>query len=489
MSIDHSSAVTPHSALRTPHSLASRRHFLYGLGTGLGSVALTALLAADSTTPQATTHDPQSPLAPKPGHHSARAKNCIFLMMEGGPSHIDTFDPKPALAKYHLREFVREGKQKSAMESGKRYYVQSPFRFGRAGQSGADIAENWTHLAKVADELCFYRGCQVDSVNHPTAMYQMNCGNRFGGDPAFGAWVTYGLGSLNRDLPGFIVLPEVSYPQGGAANWSNGFLPAHFQGTPLRAKGSPILDLAPPPQVTAARQRANLDLLAQLNREHAVEHPWHAELAARMDNYELAFRMQMQVPEVLDLSQEDARTQALYGIGDAATDAFGRKCLLARKLVEKGVRFVQLYHGSWDSHDYIERAHGNLVRGVDQPIAALITDLKQRGLLDETLIVWCGEFGRTPDNGVRGGVAYGRDHNPNAMTIWLAGGGCRAGHTIGATDDLGLTAIDGVHHVRDLHVTLLHLLGLDDNKLTFYHAGRFKQLSQIGGQVIKELVA
>jgi hypothetical protein len=351
------------------------------------------------------------------------------------------------------------------------------------------MAENWQHLAGVADELCFFRGCQVDSVNHPTAMYQMNCGNRFGGDPAVGAWVTYGLGSLNQDLPGFIVLPELSYPQGGAANWSNGYLPAHFQGTPLRPKGSPILDLQPPEGVTREHQRMNLDLIARLNQAHAADHPWHEELIARMDSYELAFRMQMQVPAVLDLSSEDAKTRELYGIGRSATDSFGRKCLLARKLVEKGVRFVQLYNGSWDSHDYIARAHANLIRGVDQPIAALITDLKRRGLLESTLVVWCGEFGRTPDNGVREGTAYGRDHNPKAMTIWLAGGGVNAGHTIGATDEMGMEAVEGVAHVRNLHVTLLRLLGLDDNKLTFYHAGRFKQLSQFGGTPIKDLIA
>ncbi len=458
----------------------TRREFIYSLGTSLGSVAFSSMLAAA---------EKANPLAPKQGHFPAKAKNVIFLMMEGGPSHIDTFDPKPVLTKLHLQEFTREGKQKSAMESGKRYYVQSPFKFIKAGQSGADMAENWSHLAKVADEICFFRGCQVDSVNHPTAMYQMNCGNRFGGDPGIGAWVNYGLGTMNQDLPGFIVLPEVSYPQGGAANWSNGYLPASFQGTPLRAKGSPILDLTPPEGVTTEHQRRNLDLIAKLNQSHAAESPWHEELTARMDNYELAFRMQMQVPEVLDLSKEDAKTKELYGIGQDKTDAFGRKCLLARKLVEKGVRFVQLYNGSWDSHDYIERAHGNLVRGVDQPIAALISDLKQRGLLESTLIVWCGEFGRTPDNGVRGGTAYGRDHNPKAMTIWLAGGGCNAGHTIGATDETGMQAVEGIAHIRDFHVTLLRLLGLDDNKLTFYHAGRFKQLSQFGGTVIKELIA
>jgi len=458
----------------------TRRDFIYSLGASLGSVAFTSLLAANEKI---------SPLAPKQCHLPAKAKSVIFLMMEGGPSHIDTFDPKPALAKMHLQEFTREGKQKSAMESGKRYYVQSPFKFAKHGESGADIADNWSHLAKVADEICFFRGCQVDSVNHPTAMYQMNCGNRFGGDPGIGAWVTYGLGSINQDLPGFIVLPEVSYPQGGSANWSNGYLPAHFQGTPLRPKGSPILDLNPPEGVTRDHQRRNLDLIAKLNTAHLAEHPEHEELSARMDSYELAFRMQMQVPEALDLSNEDAKTQSHYGIGNDATDSFGRKCLLARKLVEKGVRFVQLYNGTWDSHDFIERAHGNLVRGVDQPIAALIADLKQRGLLDSTLIVWCGEFGRTPDNGVRGGTAYGRDHNPNAMTIWLAGGGCNAGHTIGATDELGMSAVEEVHNVRDLHVTLLRLIGLDDNKLTYYHAGRFKQLSQFGGKVIDGLIA
>jgi hypothetical protein len=419
----------------------------------------------------------------------AKAKNCIFLMMEGGPSHIDCFDPKPMLEKLHLKEFTREGKMKSAMESGKRYYVKSPFKFAQHGQSGAWMSEPWQHLSKVADELCFYRGCQVDSVNHPTAMYQMNCGNRFGGDPAIGSWVNYGLGSVNQDLPGFIVLPEISYPQGGSANWGNGYLPAQFQGTALRAKGSPILDLRPPQGITPEHQRANLDLLGKLNAKHAEDHPWHDELKARMNNYELAFRMQMQVPEVIDLEQEDAKTkESCTASAQDATDAFGRKCLLASKLVEKGVRFVQLYAAPGTATT-TSSAPTAISSAVDQPIAALIADLKQRGLLDDTLIVWCGEFGRTPDNGVRGGTAYGRDHNPKAMTMWFAGGGCKAGHTIGSTDDRGMEAIEEVHHVRDVHVTLLRLLGLDDNKLTFYHGGRFKQLSQIGGQVIEKLIA
>jgi hypothetical protein len=476
--------------------LKQRRSFLYGLGASLGSVALTALLReyahGQEGSREATEDHEQgrksNPLTPRTGHFPAKAKSCIFLMMEGGPSHIDTFDPKPHLEKVHLQEFVREGKQKSAMESGKRYYVQSPFKFKKVGQSGADMAENWEKLAKFGDDLCFFRGCQVDSVNHPTAMYQMNCGNRFGGDPAIGSWVTYGLGSINQDLPGFVVLPEVSYPQGGSANWGNGYLPASFQGTALRPKGSPILDLSPPRGVTQQLQQDNLNFLSQINQAHLSQHSWHSDLEARMQSYELAFRMQTEVPVSLDLSQEDQRTQEMYGLGVAETDAFGRKCLLARKMVESGVRFVQLYNGTWDSHDYIERAHGNLVRAVDKPIAGLLEDLKQRGLLETTLIVWCGEFGRTPDNGVRGGTAYGRDHNPNAMTIWLAGGGCNAGHTIGATDELGMTAVEEVRSIRDFHVTLLRLLGLDDNKLTYYHAGRFKQLSQFGGRVIDKLI-
>lgn len=460
-----------------------RRQFLYGLGATLGSVALTSMLAEDGAC-----RSPQD-RATKAPHLPAKAKNCIFLMMEGGPSHIDTFDPKPALEKLHLTEFQRGGKMKSAMESGKRYYVRSPFKFRKAGTSGADICDRWEHLAKVVDDICFYRGCQVDSVNHPTAMYQMNTGNRFGGDPALGAWVNYGLGSENRNLPGFVVLPEISFPQGGAANWSNGFLPATYQGTTLRPSGSPILDLQPMAAVTRDHQRSNLDLLAELEQRHKQQHPENTVLEARLKAYELAFRMQVEVPEVLQLEQEDQRTRDLYGLDQQATSAFGSKCLLARKLVEKGVRFVQLYAGTWDSHDYIERAHGNLIHQVDRPIYALIKDLKQRGLLDETLVVWCGEFGRSPDNGVRGGTAYGRDHNPSAMTIWLAGGGVAAGRTVGATDETGAEAVECVHHVRDFHITLLRLLGLDDNQLTYFHGGRFKQLSQFGGQAIPELIA
>ena len=465
--------------MSTNNLSGNRRDFCAGFGSLLGLTALQSLVRAED-----------EPTAGLPrAHVPAKAKQCIFLTMEGGPSHIDTFDPKPKLADLHLQEFHRAGKQKSAMESGKRYYVQSPFQFTRAGESGADIATNWRHFSKCVDDVCFYRGCQVDSVNHPTALYQMNTGNRFGGDPALGAWMTYGLGSLNENVPSYVVLPEVSYPQGGAANWAAGFLPADYQGTPLRPTGSPILDLTPPAGISRKHQRANLDLLQRLNDAHAQRRPAHADLRTRMQTYELAFRMQMQAPEILDLTREDAQTLELYGVGVEPTHAFGRKCLLARRLVESGVRFVQVYAGTWDSHDYIARAHGNLVEQVDRPIAALLTDLKQRGLLDETLVVWGGEFGRSPDNGVRGGTAYGRDHNPSAMTIWLAGGGVAAGRTVGATDETGAEAVECVHHIRDFHVTLLRLLGLDDNSLTYFHGGRHKQLSQFGGEAIEELLA
>ena len=459
---------------------ATRRDFLYGLGATLGTAAFNSLLQAEQA----------GPLAAKPAHHAARAKACIFLFMEGGPSHLDTFDPKPKLADLHMKEFTRQDKFASAMASGKRYYVKSPFRFRRAGQSGLALAEPFHHLAQVADELCVYRGCQAESIDHPTACYHLNTGNRFGGDPAIGAWASFGLGTLNQNLPAFVVLPEGAFPQGGAANWSNGFLPAYHQGTPLRPTGSPILDLNPPPNVTRPLQRANLDLLAKLNAADRDRHPNHTDLAARMEAYELAFRMQVQVPDVLDLSKESEATRELYGIGQPETDSFGRRCLLARKLVQHGVRFVQLFEGGWDSHDYLERSHAARIRATDRPIAALITDLKRMGLLESTLLIWSGEFGRSPDNGVRGGEnVAGRDHNAKAMAVWFAGGGVRKGHALGATDELGEKAVQVVHPLKDLHCTILHLLGLDDNRLTYFHEGRYKQLSQTGGSLIKELLA
>jgi hypothetical protein len=285
-----------------------------------------------------------------------------------------------------------------------------------------------------------------------------------------------------------VVLPGAYYPQGGAANWSNGYLPAHHQGTPLRAKGSPILDLYPPKGVPRHIERANLDLLSEFELGHRARHPEHESLAARMHSYELMYRMQTEVPGVLDLDGENERTKALYGIGDPKTDQFGRSCLLARRLVEKGVRFVQAYSVGWDSHDDLKSAHGNRIGSVDKPMAALIQDLKQRDLLKDTLIVCCGEFGRSPDNATKRG-RVGRDHNPTGMNVLFAGGGTKAGQYVGATDEVGGEAVDVVHPIKDLHTTILHLLGLNDNKLTFFHGGRFKQLSQTGGEVIGELLA
>jgi hypothetical protein len=452
---------------------------------GLGTVALSALLAQEEAR--------AGVLAPKKPHHAAKAKHCIFLLMEGGPSHIDTFDPKPKLESLHMTRFQKERTRFEAnMNTGERYYVRSPFQFRRAGQAGVGINSLLESFAKEVDEVCFYRGLQAESVNHPTALYHLNTGNQFGGDPAVGAWVAYGLGAENQNLPAFVVLPDVAYPQGGAANWSNGFLPAHYQGTPLRSEGAPVLDMAPPAGVTPERQRTMLEFLQGLNRAHHERHPHHEELSARIESYELAFRMQAEMPKVLEIDQESDETKQMYGIGgpDKGADAIGRRCLLARRLVEHGVRFVQVIAGGWDSHDYIEKAHGARLRAIDKPIAALIRDLKRTGLLEETVVVWAGEFGRSPDNGIRrGGEAWGRDHNVKAMPLWLAGGGVKAGHIVGATDDVGGAAIEVVHPLKDFHVTLLHLLGLDDSRLRYFHAGREKQLSQTGGQPIRELLA
>lgn len=471
-----------HARGLTPAAV-NRREFLFGGGMGLGAVALSSLLASEAR---------GGPLTPRPQHLPAKAKHCIFLLMEGGPSHIDTFDPKPKLEQLHMTRFQKErNKFEANMNTGERYYVRSPFSFQRAGKMGIEINSLFREFGSVVDDVCFYRGLKAESVNHPTALYHLNTGNQFGGDPAVGAWTAYGLGTENQNLPGFVVLPDVAYPQGGAANWSNGYLPAHYQGTPLRPEGTPILDMRPPAGVTTERQRANLDLLSKLNAMHRSQHAEHEELAARLESYELAFRMQAEMPDVVDLRKESAETLALYGVGsnDKDVDALGRRCLLARRLVQAGVRFVQVIAMGWDSHDYIEKAHGTRIQVMDRPVAALLKDLKRTGLLEETLVVWAGEFGRSPDNGIRrGGQAWGRDHNANAMAVWMAGGGVRGGRIVGATDETGGAAVEAIHPLKDFHVTLLHLLGLDDNKLRYLHAGREKQLSQTGGALIRELV-
>lgn len=461
-----------------PTNLTRRREFLYGLSASLGAVALSDLLAAEST----------GPLSVKQPMHQPRAKACIMLFMEGGPGHMDTFDPKPKLNELHKTPSDRV----AGLATGKRFYVGSPFKFRKVGNAGLEMSDQWVHLAKpeVADEFCNFRGCQAESLNHPEALFHMNTGSRLGADPALGAWVTYGLGSVNQNLPGYVVMTELAAPQGGARNWSNGFLPAHFQGTKLRPTGSPILNLNARSNKTRKHQRRALDELHFLNDRHHRQHPEHADLAARMENYELSFRMQAEMPHVLQLEQESKQTLSDYGLDDPSTKTFGKQCLMARRLVENGVRFVQIFSGGWDSHDYLQRGHAARIKSVDKPIAALIADLKQRGMLEDTLVIWTGEFGRTPDNNHRGGVyAIGRGHNVDAMTMMLAGGGVKKGAIVGATDDIGAEAVEQKHPIRDLHVTLLHLLGLDDNKLTYFHGGRFKQLSQFGGEVITDILA
>ncbi len=463
----------------------SRRQALYGLGTSLGCVAFSSLLKADDET---VSKPNRSPLAPKTPMHPARAKNVIMLFMEGGPGHMDTFDPKPELTRLHKQE----SKLPFGQETGFKFFVGSPFGFNKVGDTGIEMCDQWKHLADplVANELCNYRGCQAESLNHPEALFHMNTGSRLGGDPALGAWTTYGLGTENQNLPGYVVMTELALPQGGPTNWSNGFLPPHYQGTRLRPEGSPILDLAPPQYKSREHQRRALDELARLNAAHLNSLGVPDErLQARMESYELAFRMQTEVPGVVDLSKETEQTLEMYGLNEPETATFGRQCLMARRMVENGVRFVQIFSGGWDSHDYLQRGHTSRIKSVDKPMAALIRDLKQRGMLEDTLVIWTGEFGRTPDNNKRGGVySLGRGHNNRAMTMLLAGGGVKPG-VVGATDELGSSAVECVHPIRDLHVTLLHLLGLDDNKLTYFHGGRFKQLSQFGGNVISDIVA
>ena len=462
----------------------SRRKALLGLGATLGSVALTSMLDADENESQ-----PERPsLRPKKPMLPPKAKRVIMLFMEGGPGQMDTFDPKPELTRLHKSE----SHLKVGQEKGFKFFVGSPFRFRKVSETGVEMSEPWQHMSDpyVADELCNFRGCQAESLNHPEALFHMNTGSRLGGDPALGSWTTYGLGTVNQNLPGYVVMTELALPQGGATNWSNGFLPPHFQGTRLRPNGSPILDLTPPDYKTSKHQRRALDELARLNQMHLENMPVQDErMQARIDGYELAYRMQAEVPGVIDLSQESPQTHAMYGLDEMETREFGRQCLMARRMLESGVRFVQIFSGGWDSHDYLERGHTARIKSVDKPMAALLRDLKQRGLLEETLVIWTGEFGRTADNNKRGGVySIGRGHNNQAMTMLMAGGGVKPG-VVGTTDDFGAEAVECVHPIRDLHVTLLHLLGLDDNKLTYFHGGRFKQLSQFGGQVIKEIIA
>ncbi len=456
--------------------ITHRRNFLKSAGGGFGALAANALLASEQ----------------KP-HFAPKAKSVIFLFMYGGPSQVDTFDPKPALEKWNGKPVpvYREGDSFFTGET-KPTAMPSPWNFQRHGESGLAISELYPHLSQCADELCVIRSMHADSNNHGPALSQMNTGFILPGYPTMGSWIGYGLGSENENLPDYVVLlDKQGAPVNGAINWSNGFMPARYQGTPFRPSGPPIAYLNRAQGVSQEDQRARLDLLREWNRDYAQKNPGQSELEARLESYELAFRMQMHAPEVTDLSQESKAMKDAYGLEDSFTGHFGRNCLLARRMVERGVRFVQVYSGgdqgpsAWDAHKDLKGNHARQCRQTDRPIAALLTDLKQRGLLDETLVIWGGEFGRLPTH--QGSA--GRDHNPFGFSMWMAGGGIKGGMAYGATDEFGYRAAENKMHVHDLHATILHLLGLDHQRLTYRHNSRDFRLTDVHGKVCQDILA
>lgn len=479
----------------------TRRELVWEMGGGFASLALTSLLSADGfftstsvVAGEAAVKGQAAPLAPRPAHFPAKARSIIFLMMNGGPSQVDTFDPKSALEKYGGQPLPTD---KKFINSGGRkigFLTPSFRKFRPGGQSGLPVSDFFPRVREHADKLAVIRSCHTDSHAHGSALVAMNTGKTQIGRPSLGSWAVYGLGSPNQDLPGYVVLLDKrGGPISGQPNWSSGFMSAAYSGTLFRPSGDPILDLRGPEHVDRVAQRRQLDLLNQLNQQHLDAHPGGRELAARISTYELAYRMQAAAPEAVDLAQESRGTLESYGVGKPPTDEFGRNCLIARRLVERGVRFVQLYSGgghledTWDAHASIEKNHGQHAGEVDQPIAALLTDLEQRGLLDSTLILWGGEFGRMPFSEGKG--EPGRNHNPYGFSMWLAGGGVKGGTAHGATDELGFEAIENKVHLHDLHATVLHLLGLDHEKLTYFHQGRNERLTDVYGKVVHEILA
>ncbi|MDB5318703.1 MAG: hypothetical protein JWN40_334 [Phycisphaerales bacterium] len=465
---------------------ASRREFLRHAGGGFGMLALASLLSRHGLLAAAE----PNPLAPRPPHHFGSARSVIFLFMSGGPSHVDLFDPKPdliRLAGQPIPESFGTFKTRRAVAKNK---LLAPCRpFAKHGQCGMDVSSYLPHISRCVDDICLLRGCYGDSVTHPESVYLMNTGTILMGKPSLGAWATYGLGTENENMPAFVVLPDpAGWVKGGAPAWGNGFLPATYQGTILRGGESPILNLRTPRGVSADQQHATLDLINNLNRQNQRAAEEDSELAARTAAYELAFRMQAHAPEVVDITRETDATKMLYGLGDKTTAEFGLRCLFARRMVERGVRFVQLYCGDtngWDGHSDVDGNHTKLCAQSDLPVAGLLTDLKSRGLLDSTLVVWGGEFGRMPMS--EGG--NGRDHNPHGFCMWMAGGGIKGGQVIGATDAVGLRATEDRTHVHDIHATILHLLGLDHTRLTYRHNGRNERLTDVAGQVINKALA
>ncbi|MCS7046527.1 MAG: DUF1501 domain-containing protein [Gemmataceae bacterium] len=464
----------------------SRRDFLLHAGAGFGALALSYLLRDDPALAQPSV---VNPLAPKPPHLPPRATSVIFLFMEGGPSSIDLFDPKPLLQRLAGQRLPASFRPViTPMGETDAPLLPSRRRWRRHGQSGLWISDWYPHLATCADDLAVIRSCWANGLNHSAGVCQMNTGSTLAGRPSLGAWVSYGLGTVNQNLPAFVVMQDSpAQVSNGPRNWGAGFMPAVYQGTRLQPGPEPIAHLHPPAGVSAERQRGRLDLLNHFNRQHQLSRTQQTELEARIASYELAFRMQAHAPEAVDLSSETAETQRLYGIDERETAAFGRICLLARRLVERGVRFVQLYHGAgskWDAHTRLEANHTEQCRSSDKPIAGLLKDLKRRGLLETTLVIWGGEFGRTPMSE----KGDGRDHNPYGFTMWLAGGGVRGGQTIGSTDEVGLHAVEDRLHVHDLHATILWLMGLDNLRLVYRHQGRPETPTLNEGEAYRRLV-
>jgi hypothetical protein len=462
----------------------SRRWFLRDCGVGLASIAAGALLAEDAARAAPASGDP---LAPRPPHFPARARRVIYLFQAGAPSQPELFDYKPELSK-------RDGQLPPAeLLQGYRAAFINPnsallgpkFRFARHGRCGMELSEVLPHTARVADDLCLIRSMQTEAVNHAPAQIMMNSGSQQFGRPSFGSWALYGLGSASANLPGFAVLTSAKGTSGGASNYGSGFLPTLYGGTPFRGAGDPVLYLSNPPGIDQAAQRASLEALNRLN-ELALPSAGDPEIAARIQSYEMAYRLQTSAPELMDLRGESKAMLARYGIKDPSEASFARNCLLARRLIERGVRFVQLFHEVWDQHSNLTAGVKQNARDTDQASAALVTDLKGRGLLDDTLVIWGGEFGRTPM--VQGGND-GRDHHNRCFSIWLAGGGVKAGHIFGQTDDFGFNVVADPVHVHDLHATLLHLLGLDHTRLTFRFQGRDYRLTDVHGHVVKGLLA
>jgi hypothetical protein len=463
----------------------TRREFFTQAGSGLAGMAL-ASMAGQEQAQAAKTVDP---LAPKPGHHPAKAKSVIWLFMEGGPSHIDLFDPKPKINEMHGQPVPASyGKLITAMGTASNTLMGSPRKWKQHGKSGLWVSDWYPHIAEHMDDIAVLRSCWANGLNHVGSVCQMNTGDILAGRPSMGAWVTYGLGAANKNLPTFVILLDDREPVGGPKNWSAGFLPASFQGSLFRQGDTPIFHLKPPAGTTKEQQRNKIEFLRSLNDKFGANKQEDTELEARIRSYELAFEMQATAPEAVDLTKETAATRHLYGMDEAATHEFGRNCLMARRLVERGVRFVELYCGSgsgWDAHSNIEGNHGKWCRASDKPIAGLLTDLKSRGMLDDTLVVWGGEFGRTPFNE----KGNGRDHNPWGFSMWFAGGGIKGGQTVGTTDELGLRAVERPAHVHDIHATILHLLGMDHLRTTYMHNGRAERPTIVSGSVIKELLA